>query len=121
MTTPLETATRLLAALEELVMQETLLIRTLDFVAAVELQERVAPLVEKLCVLAADPAVAPLQERAAGLLARRAQNHHFLDTQLNRLQGELERVTEARSRLRRVAPVYRGGGAATESRLNTAA
>jgi hypothetical protein len=121
MITPLETATRLLTALEELVMQETLLIRTMDFVEAVDVQERAAPVVEKLCALAADPAVALLRGRVAGLLERYGQNYHFLDSQLNRLQSELDRVTAARSRLRSVAPAYRSGAMTTEPRLNTAA
>ncbi len=121
METPLATATRLLTALEELVMQETLLIRTMDFVEAVGVQERATPLVEKLCALATDPTVAQLSGRVAGLLDRWSQSYHFLDSQLNRLQSELDRVNEARVRLRRVAPAYRGEVAVTESRLNTAA
>jgi hypothetical protein len=122
METPLATATRLLTALEELVMQEAILIRTMDFVEAVEVRERTAPLVEKLCALAPDPAVAALRPRIDGLLERCGQNYHFLDGQLTRLQGELDRVTEARGRLRRVAPAYTAGrGTPAESRLNTAA
>jgi len=116
----LETAQRLLTALEELVMQETLLIRTMDFVEAVEVRERAAPLVVKLCTLAEDSHVAALQPRVNGLLDRCSQNHHFLDTQLQRLQVELDRVNAARKRLRKVAPAYRAGTSG-ESRLNTAA
>ncbi len=122
METPLASAARLLTALEELVRQETLLIRTMDFVEAVGIRERMAPLVEKLCALARDGEVATLRPRLDGLLERCGQNHHFLDGQLERLQGELNRVTEARGRLRRLAPAYRSGRApAGESRLNTAA
>lgn len=121
METPFQTATRLLTALEELTAQETLLIRTMDFVEAVTVRERAAPLVEKLCSLAAVPEVAALRPRVNGLLDRCGQNHHFLDTQLARLQGELTRVNEARGRLRRVAPVYGTPAIATQSRLNTAA
>jgi hypothetical protein len=121
METPLQTALRLLTALEELSGQETLLIRTMDFVEAVAVQERSAPLVEKLCALAAVPEVAALRPRVAGLVERCGQNYHFLDDQLMRLQGELTRVNEARGRLRRVAPAYGGLPVATPSRLNTAA
>ena len=120
METPIETARRLLAALEELVMQETLLIRTMDFVEAVDVRERAAPLVARLCALAEDPVVTALRPHVAGLLDRSSQNYHFLDTQLKRLQVELDRVNAARGRLRKVAPAYRGG-ASGESRLNTAA
>jgi len=121
METPLETARRLLRALDELVMQETLLIRTMDFVEAVEVQERAAPLVDRLCALAEYESVRALGPELAILLDRRSQNYHFLDTQLQRLQGELDRVTIARGRLRKVAPAYRPLPMATESRLNTAA
>lgn len=121
METPLQTSLRLLSALEELVGQETLLIRTMDFVEAVDLQERAAPLVEKLCALAAVPEVAALRPRVAALTERRGQNHHFLDTQLARIQGELARVNEARGRLHRVAPAYGTPPIAAQSRLNTAA
>lgn len=121
METPLQTATRLLAALEELSGQETILIRTMEFVEAVAVQERAAPLVATLCELAVDPAVAALRPRVTGLLDRWGQNYHFLDTQLARLNEELQRVTEARGRLRHVAPAYRTVPAAAESRLNTAA
>jgi hypothetical protein len=121
MDTPLQTATRLLDALEDLAGQETLLIRTMDFVEAVAVQERSAPLVEKLCSLAAAPEVLTLRARVNGLLDRCAQNHHFLDTQLAHLQGELARVNEARGRLRRVAPAYGNTPTLKQSRLNTAA
>jgi len=121
METSLQAANRLLIALEELVMQETTLIRTMDFVEAVSVRERTGPLVERLCMLAADPQIARLRPRVAGLLDRWGQNHHFIDTQLSRLQGELNRVTEARGRLRRVVPAYLSQSVHHESRLNTAA
>jgi hypothetical protein len=132
MATNFETVARLLTALEELVLQETALIRTMDFVEAVELRERAAPIVEKLCVLAGDlpgvespdPAVAAVRARFAGLLERSGQNYHFLATQLARLQSELDRVSEARGRLRHLAPAYQGYrrvATVGESRLNTAA
>ena len=120
METPLETARRLLTALDELVMQETMLIRTMDFVEAVEVRERATPLVSRLCALAEDPAVQQLRPHVAALLERSSQNFHFLDSQLQRLQGELDRISSARGRLRKVAPAYRGAAPA-ESRLNTAA
>lgn len=125
-------AQRLLAALEELVMQETVFIRTMDFIEAVTVRERAAPLVEKLCSLAdelsagspakSDPLLVALYLRLDGVITRSMQNHHFLDQQLARLQVELDRVNEARGRLNHVAPVYKAGRTAPgESRLNTAA
>ena len=119
---PIPTATRLVSALEELITQETVLIRTMDFIDAVQVRERAAPLVEKLCELATDPAIETLRPRIDGLLERCSQNYHFLDGQLTKLQHELNRVGEARGRLRNVAPAYKAGRTVTgESRLNTAA
>jgi len=121
MESPLQTASRLLAALETLSAEETTLIRTMDFVEATAVRERAAPLVERLCELAAEPAVQSLRPQVTTLLERSAQNFHFLNAQLTRLNEELTRVTEARHRLRRVAPVYKIASRPTESRLNTAA
>lgn len=124
METPFAAARRLLIALEELVSQETMLIRTMDFVEAVQIRERAAPLVDELCMLAADREVRVLAPMVEALLERSQQNFHFLDGQLLQLQGELNRVQEARGRLRHVAPAYgsyRLGAIPVESRLNTAA
>lgn len=119
----LQTARRLLAALEDLASQEGVLLRSLDLVEAVQISERAAPLVEKLCaLLAEEPEVASLRPRVEELVAQRRRNVVLLDSHLSRLQSELRRIDEARIRLARVAPVYGSGTAApTESRLNTAA
>jgi hypothetical protein len=122
METPFATATRLLRALEELVTLETMLLRSMDFVEAVQVREQMAPIVEGLCALAADPEVKGLKPRVDTLLRYGAQNYHFLEGELARMQEELTRVNEARGRLRHVAPAYgtnRTVGA--ESRLNAAA
>lgn len=124
MESPFDTAIRLLAALEELIAEEATLVRTMDFVEAVEVRERAEPLVEKLCALANEPAVAGLRPRLDALLERSGQNYHFLSTQLERLRTELARVNEASGRMRRLAPVYgttRTASPYAESRLNTAA
>jgi hypothetical protein len=121
METSLQAANRLLIALEELVMQETMLIHSLDFVEAVSVRERTGPLVERLCMLAADATIARMRPRVALLLDRWSENHRFLDTQLSRVQDELSRMTEARGRLRRVVPAYLSQSVHYESRLNTAA
>jgi hypothetical protein len=121
METPFQTAMRLLAALEDLVEQESTLLHAHDSIGAVEIQNRTAPLVEKLAALAVDPEVTALQPRVAALIDRRQQNGQFLDTELNRLQDELRRVDEARSRLARLLPAYVSAPPTPSSRLNTAA
>ncbi len=121
METPLQTATRLLTVLEDLTAQESILLRTLDFVDAVAVQERAAPLVDQLSALAIHPEVAALRVKVKALVERRLQSRHFLDAQLGRLQSELRRIDEARSRLSRVAPAYVTSPRLVESKLNTAA
>lgn len=123
MSTPLQIAQRLLTALEDLASQESVLLRSLDLVEAVQISERAAPLVEQLCALIAEsPEVAPLRGRVEELVAQRRRSAVLLDSHLARLQAELHRIDEARNRLARVAPVYSGGSPAPiESRLNTAA
>lgn len=122
METPHQCALRLLTALEDLAGQESVLLRSLDLVEAVQISERAAPLVERLCALAGDPAVAALKPRVEEVVGQRRRNAVLLDSHLARLQSELRRIDEARTRLSRVAPVYFGGApTAAESRLNTAA
>jgi len=120
METAVQTAGRLLAALDDFAAQETILFRTLEFTAAVALQERAAPLVQKLGELAEAPGVAGLRPRVAALLARREQSYHFLNAQMERLHLEARRIEEARARLARMAPVY-GSGRVAVPRLNVAA
>lgn len=122
METPLQTATRLLAALDDLASQESVLLRTLDFVDAVSLQERAAPLVDQLAALANHPEVAVLRSKVTALVDKRQQSRQFLDAELGRLQAELRRIDEARTRLSRVAPAYVVAPTrAAISLLNTAA
>ena len=97
------------------------MLRTLDFVDAVALQERAAPLVDQLSALAVHPDVAKLKNKVTSLVDRRQQSRHFLDAQLGRLQSELRRIDEARTRLAQVAPAYVTVARPVESRLNTAA
>ncbi|MBI2517604.1 MAG: hypothetical protein HYV95_11940 [Opitutae bacterium] len=121
METPLQTAKRLITALEELVAQEAANLRNLDLVEAVQVTERAAPLVQKLGELANEPGVAPLRPRVEALIIQRQQSTQMLDSHLARMQSELRRIDEARARLSKVAPAYGSGGAPAVSRLNTAA
>jgi hypothetical protein len=119
--TPVATAARLLDALDELITQENILIRTMDFVEAVQVRERAAPIVDKLCELASEPVAAALRSRLDVLLGRCDQNYRLLEGHLAQMQEELSRVSQARGRLRHFAPVYKTGSARVESQLNTAA
>jgi hypothetical protein len=120
METPVQTATRLLAALGEMVEQEVAAMREFDLASALGVTERAAPLVDKLMALAADPAVAALRPQVEALLARRRQTAQHIDTQLVRLRTELGQVQRTRVRISRVAPVYGRAVMSAESRLNAA-
>ena len=120
----IQRAQRLLAALEELASQESVLVRSLDLVEAMQIGERAAPLVEEVCALATEADVAELRPQIEALVARRQRSAELLEVQLGRVQEELRRVDEARRRLTRTAPAYqRGttGDAPSAPRLNTAA
>ncbi len=122
MATSLQTAHRLLTALDDLAQQEHLHLQAEEWVEAVELTERAAPIVTELCRLADEPAVAALRPRVASVIARRQASMDGLDSHIVRAQAELQRLGEARRRLACVAPAYHAGlERVSESRLNTAA
>lgn len=122
MATPLQTARRLLAALDDLAQQEHWHLQAEEWVEAVALTERAAPVVTELCRLADDPTVAALRPQVASVMARRQASMAGLDSHMVRAQTELQRLGEARRRLAHVAPAYHAGlERVSESRLNTAA
>lgn len=120
METPLQTATRLLKALEELVEQEAAAMREYDLASALGVTERAAPLVDKLLQLSGKPEVATLRPQVETLLVRRRQTAQHIDTQLVRLRTELGQADRARVRISRVAPAYGRAVLSVESRLNAA-
>jgi len=125
MVAALDTACRLLSALEEFVVQEDILLREQAFVEIVALREHAAPVVEKLCELAEKFTVDHVfRLRLEDLLGRCEKNLRLLNSELARQHDELLRVGEAIGRLRRVAPAYttaRNGLAAGAARFNAAA
>lgn len=123
MSEALDTARRLLGTLEELAGEEQVLLRSLDLAEALQLAEQAEPLVEKLCeMLETAPEIATLRPKVEALVARRRANAALLDEHLEKLQGELRRIDQARRRVTRVAPVYGNTTAvAPTSRFNSAA
>ncbi|HET7536696.1 MAG TPA: hypothetical protein VFJ90_09595, partial [Candidatus Didemnitutus sp.] len=118
--TPLQTATRLLAAFEDLVEREATAMSEYDLAGALGVAERLGPIVDRLVSLAAEPEVGSLRPRVQALLARRRQTEQHIDTQLVRLRTELGQISRARVRISRVAPVYGRAVISAESRLNAA-
>jgi hypothetical protein len=125
METPSAKAGRLITALEDLAGQEGTLLRAPGLPEAAllaDLAGRADPLVHELGLLMADPLIEQWRPRVKALMVRRLVNSALLDAQVTRLQTDLRRIDEARSRIARVAPVYSGGRSVpTETRLNSAA
>jgi hypothetical protein len=105
MESPAQTCDRLLTALEDLVSEEAALLADEQVGAMVELQCRMAPLVDRLVALAAS-ADSTLQSRVRALVARRAYVGAELATRLAHLHAELDRMSAARHTVNRIAPVY---------------
>jgi hypothetical protein len=109
MESPEQAGRRLLAALEELVSQETAAVHANDFALIEFIQLRAAATGEKLISLARDPAVAALRRHVEAILAQRWQNGQVLRQRLADVGAEISRLQGARARLLRVAPAYSTG------------
>ena len=112
-------ASRLLAALEDLVAQELASLRAGDLVAVGSLQARLGAVVEKLCELAGGRLEPDFRPRLAAVLAQRRESQDLLARRIAANRDEWTGLAASRSRLGRLAPAYRRGGAAS-SRLNVA-
>jgi hypothetical protein len=122
MVAPLDTACRLLSALEEFVVQEEILLRDHAFIEIADLREQAAPVVAMLCELAEKFTVDHVfRLRLEDLLHRCEQNLRLINSEIARQHDELLKVGEAMGRLRRVAPAYKTARSGLESRLNVAA
>lgn len=119
-----ERARRILSALDDLVGQESVLLRSLDLVEALQIAERCSPLVDELCQLASEPEAHEIRENVAALLQKRQRNATLLESHLQRVQEEIRRIEDARRKLARTVPAYRkteSGRSGPERNLNTAA
>jgi hypothetical protein len=97
---------RILAAFEDLVAQEEMLLRAEDFAAVPPLQIRAAPLVEFL-VDAASSADSSMKERITAVVRRRERSGALLAEQLARVRAELQTIRVSGQRIAQVAPAYR--------------
>ncbi len=98
---------RLVAALEKLILAETLALQAEDVATAAQVQNRAAPLIAALAELRqAGELSAALQPRLHEVAARRQQNQVHLAAMKARLLPELERLQASRRRLNGVRPLY---------------
>ena len=98
---------RLVGALEELILAETLALQAQDVATAAQVQNQAAPLIAALAELRqAGVLSATLLDRLHEVAARRQQNQVYVAAMKARLLPELERLRIARRRLNGVRPVY---------------
>jgi hypothetical protein len=113
METPAQMCARLLAALEDLTAQEAATLEARDFVAAIEIQDRAAPLVHHLVTHGPQVADAGLRTRILALIARRNQTGEWLAEQIARVRQELAATQTAQRRVAQIAPAYGQGARPT--------
>jgi hypothetical protein len=120
MKSAVETARRLLDALENFVSQERILLQAGHFAEMAVVQRRATPVITRLCQLGREPGVAALRDRVSALLARRRENLSGLAERHAFLSAARERVAARRQRLQCVAPYRRAEGSVRVKRLNAA-
>lgn len=99
-----QTCTRIAEALEMLVAEEAVAVRSREFAAAAAIQERAAPLVEFLSVHAAHVSESrPVIERLRG---RREESSRQLEQAIGRMRDDLCALEFSRRRLARMSPAY---------------
>lgn len=121
METAAQTCARLVTALEDLVAQETSALQARDFAAAIEIQERAAPLVDHLVAHADDIVEPRLRERIGKIREHRHRSGEWLAEQIEHTRQELLQMHASRRRVAQVAPAYgsgRGTAMAGHSRLS---
>jgi hypothetical protein len=118
--TALKTALRLLRALEDLVAQEGVLLRSRDYAQAAATRERINPLVVELCAIGNRGHLSSLAARINDLLERRREHLSGLAVRREALGRERLRLAAARERLRQMR-LYRPSLAPRRTnRLNAA-
>lgn len=120
METAVETATRLLSALGELVDQEGMYLRGGYYDLAREVRQRAAPVVQSLTGLAGQPGVGALEPQIMAVVRRGEDHAGFLREKLVELSDEIRRTDRARQRTAQVAPAYKQTSGAAAARFRAA-
>lgn len=106
METSFHRCARLLTALEDLANQEALLISSGDYDGVLAVQERAAPLVAGLALVAGG-ADAALRRRASDLITLRARSREQLAVKIELAREELGAIEASRNRMTQIVPAYR--------------
>jgi hypothetical protein len=94
----------LVGALEDFAEREAIMLRVGDFAGFAAIRRREAPLIARLCELAAQFDSRELAGRMGALLLRRRQNLSMLQERTAFLRSERQRVAERQERLRVLSP-----------------
>ena len=106
METQIQTAARLLTALDELIEQEGVCLHGGYYDLALQARQRSAPIVTELVRLADVPGVNDFRPRVAAAVGRSALHAAFLQEKLKEVGAEIRRVNQARHRAAQLAPAY---------------
>lgn len=117
METPLQQATRLLAALDQLIEQEGMYLRGGYYDLATEIRDRTEPLVRQLVRLEGQPGVTGLRPQIETFLTRSASHAAFLQEKMTELRQEISRTAQARQRTNQMRPAYAGTPVLVASRF----
>src|SRR4051812_29224004 len=98
METPLQCATRLLVALDELVTQEGTFLRAGSFGLAAEIRGRAGPVVARLVELSNFPGVSELRAKVIAIVERSSVHAAILDEKIAEFRAEIRRTDQARQR-----------------------
>ncbi len=116
MATPAPACTRILTALEELVMQEAVILKAGDLSAVVEIQSRIEPLVAFLATQGGSALDADVKSRVTALYKARTHSVAWLNAQMTRNRTELLAISSRQRVIAQVAPAY--GAAAAPATLS---
>lgn len=111
MSIPAHACTRILSALEELVMQEAVILRAGDLAAVVDIQSRIEPLVVFLAAQGESGLDADVKARVSALYASRTHSVAWLNAQMACNRAELHALSSRQRVIAQVAPAYRTGAA----------
>jgi len=106
MEAPVQTAARLLGALDELIDREGNFLRGGDYQQALQIRERSEPIVSALVRLAYAPGVSGFRPQVAAAIGRSAQHAAFLQEKMAQAGAEIQRLTIAHHRAAQLAPAY---------------
>jgi len=116
MSTPAQACTRILSALEELVREEMVTLKSGDLSAMVDIQARIEPLVDFLMAQAEGALDADVKSRITALHATRADTVTLLIAQMARNRTELLAISGRQRVIAQLAPAY--GTAAAPATLS---